>query len=222
MMHELARTHFAHWISVFGFSLDLGRWILVLSMACLLPQAQLSHAQTNTVTRIPVHLRQELKLDAFYQKYLAVEDLPVLSSTNTSDFALLEAAYIVRHVLALRPEIIHILATNHVKIAVMAYNEYTTDLPEQRQMQPPVYWDSRARGLGGCTCSCAEENLLCFPGDPYSTENIFIHEFGHVIHGMAMKALDSTFDERLRAAYENAARRGLWKGTYAGTSVGEY
>jgi cyclophilin family peptidyl-prolyl cis-trans isomerase len=95
-------------------------------------------------------------------------------------------------------------------------------LPEQRHLEPPVYWDSRARGLGGRTCSCAEENLLCYPGDPYSAENIFIHEFGHVIHGIGMKALDPTFDARLRAAYRSAVEHGLWKGTYAGTSAGEY
>jgi len=179
-------------------------------------------AQSGSVGQVPPALRDQLKLDSFYQKYLAIGPLPIFSSTDASDFSLHEAAYIVRHMLSLRPDIIDVLATNHVKIVVMAYNEYTTDLPEQRHMRPPVYWDSRARGLGGRTCSGAEENLLCYPGDPYSTENIFIHEFGHVIHGIAMKALDPTFDERLRTAYENAARNGLWKGTYAGTSPGEY
>jgi len=104
----------------------------------------------------------------------------------------------------------------------MAYNEYTTDLPEQRNMKPQVYWDSRARGMGGRTCSCAEENMLAYPGDPYATENIFIHEFAHVIHGEAMRALDPTFDGRLRAAYTNAMARGLWKGTYAAINPGEY
>jgi len=180
------------------------------------------NAQNESVRPVPQELRDQLKLDSFYQKYLPVDQLPVLSSTNASDFALREAAYIVRHMLALRPEIIRVLATNRVKLVVMAYNEYTTDLPEQRQMQPPVYWDSRARGLGGRTCSGAEENLLCYPGDPYATENIFIHEFGHVIHGIAMKALDPTFDNRLRAAYSSATNQGLWKGTYAGTNPGEY
>jgi cyclophilin family peptidyl-prolyl cis-trans isomerase len=179
-------------------------------------------AQTDSIGPVPQALREQLKLDPFYRKYLAVGKLPILSSTNACDFALFEAAYIVRHMLSLRPDIIDVLATNRVKIVVMAYNEYTTDLPEQRHMEPPVYWDSRARGLGGRTCSGAEENLLCYPGDPYSTENIFIHEFGHVIHGIAMKALDPTFDERLRAAYESATNHALWKGTYAGTSPGEY
>ena len=75
---------------------------------------------------------------------------------------------------------------NGVFLVVMAYDEYTTDVPEQRAMKPRVYWDRRARGLGGSPVSCAEENVLCFPGDPYSTENILIHEFAHTVHGMGL------------------------------------
>jgi cyclophilin family peptidyl-prolyl cis-trans isomerase len=201
----------------------LGSLRVLLCLACVRVQSAASVlGQTNDVGPVPEELRQRLQLDPFYQKYLAVDDLPVVSSTNASDFALREAAYIVRHMLLLRKDLIHVLATNKVKVVVMAYNEYTTDLPEQRHMDPPVYWDSRARGLGGRTCSCAEENLLCYPGDPYSAENIFVHEFGHVIHGIGMKALAPTFDSRLRAAYRSATEHGLWKGTYAGTSPGEY
>lgn len=40
--------------------------------------------------------------------------------------------------------------------SVMACDEYTTDLPQQREMQPRVYWDRRACGLGGALVSCGE------------------------------------------------------------------
>ncbi len=181
-----------------------------------------SGAATNSVGPVPEEVRARLKLDPFYQKYISVGALPIVSSTRTSDFALLEAAYIVQNMLSARPELVEALATNRVKIVMMAATEYTTDLPEQRDMKPAVYWDSRARGLGGRTCSGAEENLLCFPGDPYSTENILIHEFGHVIADIGMRAIDPTFRERVRKAYQEAIQRGLWKGTYAGTNPGEY
>jgi cyclophilin family peptidyl-prolyl cis-trans isomerase len=161
-------------------------------------------------------------LDPFYQKHITVGQLPIVGSEKVSDFALLEAAYIIRHMLEGRDDILQALATNGVKVVVMAHNEYTTDLPEQRDMKPRLFWDSRARGLGGSTCSGAEENLLCFPRDPYSTENILIHEFAHVIEGEGMRALDGTFQSRLRAAYKSAIERGLWKNTYAGNNPGEY
>jgi peptidyl-prolyl cis-trans isomerase A (cyclophilin A) len=70
--------------------------------------------------------------------------------------------------------------------------------------------------------SCAEENVLCYPNDPYSTENILIHEFAHAIHGTAGQALGADFDKRLRAAYENAKETGLFKDTYAGSNASEY
>jgi cyclophilin family peptidyl-prolyl cis-trans isomerase len=171
---------------------------------------------------VPEALRERLNLPAFYQKHLDLDGFPILGSANVSDYAMIEAEWIVRHMLAARPEIVQALATNRARLVVMAYNEFTTDLPEQANMTPKVYWDRRARGLGGRLASCAEENLLCFPGDPYSAENILIHEFSHVVHGVAMRALDSTFDGRLREAFHSATNAGLWKNTYAGTNPGEY
>ena len=104
----------------------------------------------------------------------------------------------------------------------MAWNEYTTDVPEHKHLQPRVFWDRRARGLGGSPVSCGEENLLGYPGDPYSTENLLIHEFSHAVHGIAMQSLDPTFDTRLKEAFESARQKGLWKGTYAGQNRDEY
>ena len=180
-------------------------------------------AQTNSgVGPVPGELREKWKLDDFYQKCVMAGPLPIVGSTNPSDFALLETRYLVDKMLSGRPDILNALAERRAKVAVMAHNEYTTDLPEQRGMKPKVYWDSRARGMGGRTCSCAEENMLGFSNDPYSTENIFIHEFAHVIHGEALRQLDPTFNSRLRSAYTNAMAHGLWKGTYAATSSGEY
>ena len=178
------------------------------------------------VQPVPASLREHLNLSPFYQKHVDVRGLPILGSTNVSDFALLEAGWIVRQLLTGREDILHALETNHVRIAVMAWNEFTTDIPEHSDLTSKVFWDRRARGLGGTAArpavSCAEENLLGYPGDPYATENLLIHEFAHTIHEMGLSHLDSTFDKRLRAAFESAAQRGLWKTTYAGSNPAEY
>ncbi len=174
------------------------------------------------VSPVPDSLRRDAKLAPFYQKHIDLDGFPVLGSSNVSDFAMVEAAWIVRQMLTNRADILHALATNNARLVVMAHNDYTTDIPEQANMTPKVYWDRRARGLGGRIASCAEENMLCFPGDPYSTENILVHEFSHVIHGVALRALDSTFNRRLREAYQSATNAGKWKGTYAATNPGEY
>ena len=171
-------------------------------------------------------LRREFSLAPFYQKSVMVGALPVLGSANVSDEALREAAWIVRHILAGRDDVLEAMADQGVRVAVMAWNEFTTDIPEHSALEPAVYWDRRARGLGATpeapAVSGAEENLLGFPGDPYAAENILIHELAHAIHTMGMNRVDPTFDGRLRAAHAAAKEGGLWAGTYGVTEPSEY
>jgi len=178
------------------------------------------------VERISAEQARAEGLHSFYAKRVRVHGFPIVGSERVSDAALLEAAWILERVTAHRREMLGVMATNKVKLAVMAWNEFTTDVPEHAHLKPRVYWNRRARGLGATpavpTVSCAEENLLAFPGDPYSTENILIHEFAHALHETAMNVLDPTFDTRLKAAYEEARQRGLWKGTYADSNRNEY
>jgi hypothetical protein len=93
-------------------------------------------------------------------------------------------------------------------------------------LSPKDFWDARARGLGGSEtdpyCSVAEENLLCYPGDPYALESILIHEFAHSMHLRGMLNVDPTFDVRLKATYDAAMKAGLWKGKYASVNHYEY
>lgn len=194
-------------------------WMVV---GCTTPKPTAKADAAPRVSPVPEAVRASLKLPPFYQKYLDATGLPVLGSTNVSDVAMLDARWILTHMLSQRPEILRTMATNGNRVVVMAYNEYTTDLPEQADMRPKVFWDRRARGLGGDLTSCGEENLLCFPGDPYSTENILIHEFGHAIAQIGMPAVDPTFVPRLREAYRRAKAAGLFQGTYAITDMDEY
>lgn len=174
------------------------------------------------VTPVPDSVRELFHLDLFYQKHLSVGGLQVLGSAKVSDHAMSEAGWIVRRMLAAHPEILGALEANGVRAVVMAHDEYTTDLPEQADWKPKDHWDRRARGMGGKICSCGEENLLCFPGDPYSTENLLIHEFAHTIHDFGLKDLIPDFDARVKTSYGNAIKAGLWKGTYAAENHHEY
>jgi hypothetical protein len=181
-------------------------------------------AETNLPEVKPVSesVRKDLKLAPFYQKVIDLDGLPILGSAKVSDAALREAAWILRQMLSEKPGILKAMGKNGVRLVVMAHDEYTTDVPEQVDMKPKDFWDRRARGLGGQIASCAEENLLCFPGDPYNTENILIHEFSHAIAGFGAKEVVPDFDKRLDEAFENAKKAGLWMGTYAGSNRDEY
>ena len=168
----------------------------------------------------------ELNLPEFYQKYVSAGGYPVVSSGKVNDYALKEAAYLIHMMLAHRPDIKEAMIKSGSRMIVMAHDEFTTEVPEHSKLEPKEYWDARARGLGGSrrdpVCSCGEENLLAYQGDPYATENILIHEFAHNIHYRGMDRLDDTFDDRLKKAYEAAMKAGLWEGKYASVNHAEY
>lgn len=168
----------------------------------------------------------ELKAPAFYTQYMDAGGYPIVASANVNDYALKEAAYLVNLMLARRPDVRAAMVKSGSRLSIIAHNEFTTDLPELAHLKPKDFWDARARGLGGSThdpyCSCGEENLLAYPGDPYSTENILIHEFAHNIHLRGMVNVDATFDARVKAAYQGALKAGLWKGKYASVHHHEY
>jgi len=175
-----------------------------------------------TVTAPPA----ELQVDPVYKKYISAGGYPIVASENVNDYALKEAAYLIGMMMAKRPDVLEMMIASGSRMCILGYNEYTTELPEFAHFKPKDFWDARARGTGGSRhdpyCSCGEENLLGYPGDPYAAECILIHEFAHNIHLRGLIHLDPTFDERLKKAYEAAMEQGLWKGKYAGVNHHEY
>lgn len=190
--------------------------LLVLTPACLLAD------ELPSIQRPP----EDLKIDSFYEKYISASGYPIVASGKVNDYALREAAYLVDLMLARRPDVREAMIASGSRLIIMAHNEFTTDMPEYAHMRPKDYWDARARGLGGSqhdpVCSCGEENLLAYPGDPYAAECILIHEFAHNIHLRGMVRVDPTFDARVKEAYDAAMKEGLWKGKYASVNHHEY
>ncbi|MCR9118073.1 MAG: hypothetical protein NXI22_14145 [bacterium] len=201
-------------------------WAALVCVLCMAaPPANLI-AGEHQVQEIPESVRKDFKLAPFYEKVVLVEGLPIVGSKHVQETALLEAAWLIEQMIGRRPEVLKAMAANNVRFSVMACNEMTTQIPEHSDLKPSSYWDKRARGLGATpqrpAVSCGEENLLKSPGDPYSKENILIHEFGHAIHQMGLNTVDPEFDRRLAATFEQAMRTGLWKGAYASTNKQEY
>ncbi|WP_238388757.1 zinc-dependent peptidase [Roseimaritima ulvae] len=194
------------------------------------------------ISRLPV---QGVRLDAagrdgvppFYSQSTSVNGFPIVASATVDPHALAEAKYLIEQMLALRPDVLKAMTDSGARLCIMAYNEFTTDLPEFArmgdrphpdfpQLDGKDYWDARARGTGGSQtdpfCSVGEENLLGYPGDPYASESILIHEFAHSIHLRGLVNVDPTFDRRLQQTYRQAMQQGLWKGKYAGVNRFEY
>lgn len=190
----------------------------------------------------------ELKLDPFYKKYADATGIPIAGSEMVQDDAILMARDIVSRMLAKRADIRAEFIRRGGRVLVIAYEEAQTDLPEYREMRKPAfddprltpgerarynepggigsqtdreYWNGRARGMGGIRTSCAEENLLGFDPSRYYGEHICVHEFSHGIMS-AFRAVDDGLYKELQAAYDNAKKTGLFKGSYAENTIAEY
>lgn len=174
---------------------------------------------------------------AFYTQRVSAGGFPIVASATVNPYALKEAAYLVDLMLAKRPDVRAAMIQSGARLSILAWNEFTCDQPEWQWMAAtPVpdfpgvpardYRDARARGMGGSErdpfCSCAEENLLAYVGDPYAKENILIHEFAHNMHLRGLSNVDPTFDARVKAAYDAAMKAGLWRGKYASVNHYEY
>jgi alpha-glucosidase len=177
------------------------------------------------VASISDALRDEYELDPFYQKVVVLDGIPIIGSANVSDFALLECAWVVDHMLAGNDNIKAALVGNKVRIGIIAVTEYTMDIPENqrpRMIARGAFHDRRSRGLGGVRlATCGEENLLSLHGDPYRAENITIHEFAHTIASNLRRADPDWWDE-LDGLYKQAMDEGLWASSYAATNIQEY
>ena len=165
-------------------------------------------------------LRRSYRINPFYKKTLTSAGVVIVGSDKVSDWAFLEAAYTLDHQLHGSPQWVRdALTTNKVRLAIIAEVEYTMDLPENQRgrnntVSQGAYQDRRSRGLGGMPdCSCAEENLLNLPHDPYggngspnAGENITIHEFSHTVASAIQRAQgrNGPFWTALRKAFADA------------------
>jgi hypothetical protein len=148
--------------------------------------------------------------------------------------------------LARRPDLRAEIVRQDVRVAVLAPDEGTADLPENRGWKKPAaddprltqcerdnyqekigrfgdreYWNMRTRGSGGRLTSVGAENLLAIPGTRYFGENMLVHEFAHSIFD-AIQVADPPLFERIARAYAEAIAAGRWKGDYAAVTVQEY
>ena len=174
----------------------------------------------------PAAVREAFDLGPFYQQWIDVGGMPVVASAEVNPYALKEAAWIVWRMIEHRRNVLlRAIVENKLRVVVIGHTEMVTQIPEHSNSRPNFYWDKRSRGFGSTpyepTASCSEENLLNYPGDPYAGENVHIHEFAHALHWV-WDTVTPGFDERLKAAYNAALRKGLWQGAYAGSNHYEY
>jgi len=91
-----------------------------------------------TVRPIPQNERTRLDLDAFYQKRVVVGGFSIVGSKKVSDYALSEAGYLIRQMMGDRDDLLAKMDANKTRLAIMARDEYTTDVPEHSHLYPAL------------------------------------------------------------------------------------
>lgn len=173
------------------------------------------------VIELPDSVRSSYQLDPFYKRYASAGGIPIVGSDKPAERTLELACLLVNEMLSERFDVREALIANKVTFAIVATVEKTTEIPEYRDL--PDYYNMRARGLGGHTGLCAEENILCDRhNDPWRGESICVHEYSHTMAIYGLFSVDSTFEDRLANAFSTAKDKGLWHDTFAMQDAQEY
>ena len=189
------------------------------------PLVNTAFDMNNTSDPIPPPdvIQRYFELDSFYQQWINVGGLPVVASSKVNPYAVKEAAWLIWQMIGHRPDILKVLAENRERIYLLAIDEAYSDLPEYESIDYPlIFLHAFDRDIVISDPSpgmlAAEENLL-LPDSNYP--HFLIHEFAHKIHA-GLNLLGTTFDNRLKVAYDAAMAKGLWHGYYAAANKDEY
>ncbi len=169
----------------------------------------------------------DVNLNAFYQKYLNCNGIPIVSSSVTSDAALYRADSILRFMLVGRDDVRNKMINLGLYMGVIGDGEATTDMPEYAYMASDTTrnWTTEPIGLFWSSTRMAlvpEANLMCLPSDLYGgIEDLTVHEFTHPID-WAFRQINSTYESALADVYDHAMSIGLWSNTYVATNDYEY
>jgi hypothetical protein len=187
-----------------------------------------AHAPFATCNAIPSKPPSALGLDPFYVKYLDGHGTPVVSSAKVSDEALVRACQITGNMVSLREDLRRALATSNHRVAVIAVDERTTDIPEYANLDtvfPKTDWNAyravsptRVRPVS----STSEENLRCLSGDIYPGESSLVWTLAHGLRDLAIVEIEPKLGEEVQTAYAAATASGLWADTTAAASPEDY
>jgi hypothetical protein len=127
---------------------------LATALGLLLCGCGFAKDNVSEVTAISQEVRDNLDLAPSHQKRIEVGGFSILGSSKVSDFALKEAAFLIRRMIGGREDLLAMLSKNKTRFVIMARDEYTTDVPEHSNLKPaitgtsgPGAWVLRMKGL---------------------------------------------------------------------------
>jgi hypothetical protein len=119
--------------------------------------------------------------DDYYQKYASANEVVVATGPEVADEAVIRYCRLLTEM----------MSNEKVRQAIIADKMWFTMIDEKEQLSslPQINKEygtslnARARGLGGLTPTiCAEDSIMCLPGDKWKGDCICPHETGHTLY----------------------------------------
>ncbi|MBN1126648.1 MAG: hypothetical protein JXA82_16705 [Sedimentisphaerales bacterium] len=181
----------------------------------------------------------KFNIDTYYTKFTWAREFIVIGR-DTDDEALLKANDTIRKMFAYRHDILKALIADGLKLVVLGPSESLADLPEYKKVSSEDL-DHTARFMDYSPkvklLVVSQENVLGSFNDASATECQVIRVCARALYfvtglrpvdpdwdkrgrnvqqyELRIQRMDVRFDHKLKAAYDSAMSKGLWKGTAA-------
>ncbi|MCA9174952.1 MAG: hypothetical protein KDB14_10770 [Planctomycetales bacterium] len=164
------------------------------------------------------------QLSPFYRQYMEFNGVPIVAAEEVNPKAMEAAHFWLQTMMAKRPDLVRELAVAKVRVAVLGVKQSLSQIPEYQDNPRAKATNLRclSADTGRPVVTAPEENLLGAENDPSRAEQLFVHEFAHTLHQVALARVEPKFDADLLATYRNAMREGRWQRTNAATNHAEY
>jgi len=119
--------------------------------------------------------------DDYYQKYASANGVIVATGTGVDDEAIIRYCRLLTEMTS-NEQVRQAILDDEMWFTMIAEDEQLSSLPQIERVYGSAL-DARARGLGGLTPTiCAEDSIMCMPGDPWDGDCICPHEAGHTLY----------------------------------------
>ncbi len=172
------------------------------------------------------------KIDPYYTKFTWAREFPIVGR-GANDATLLKANDTIRKIFAYRHDILKALINDGCKLVVISKKERLADLPEftgradidllartcdYNPTKAIVVGEENLREIVRLFARALYRVTAIRPVDPnWNNRGRDVQQYE-----LRVKRLDVTFDEKLKALYDAAVAKGMWKGSFAVNSREDY
>lgn len=150
--------------------------------------------------------------DPYYVKYASANEVIVATGSEVGDEAIVRYCRLLTEMVS-NEMVRKAILDDEMWFTMIAENEELSSLP-QIDRQYGMSLDARARGLGGLTPTiCAEDSIMCSPGDRWDGDCICPHETGHTLYSSGIAKVPD-LSRRLTSITDSARSSGRLSNAY--------